>query len=130
MPIRNRPPTRFDRMTTRRVIPENITEAQFQTAILDLARWLGWRTFHPRTIKSFTGHHLTAYQGERGFVDLVLAHPQRGVIFAELKSKTGRLSIHQELWREVLERAGAEYHLWRPQDWHNIEKRLKGKTPT
>jgi hypothetical protein len=117
-------------MTFRRVLPADITEAQFQAAILDMARWFGWRTFHPRTIKSFTGHHLTAYQGEAGFPDLVLAHSKRGVLFAELKVKRNKLSAGQELWREVLEHAGAEYHLWRPEDWAAIETRLKGKTPT
>ena len=117
-------------MTTRRVLPADINEAQFQAAVLDMARWFGWRTFHPRTVKSITGHHLTAYQGEAGFPDLVLAHGQRGVIFAELKVKRNRLSMHQELWRDVLERAGAEYHLWRPEDWTAIETRLKGRTPT
>lgn len=130
MPFRDRPLTRLDRMTFRRVLPENINEAEFQAAILDMARWLGWRTFHPRTVRTITGHHLTAYAGEAGFPDLVLAHSRRGVLFAELKVKRNKLSAQQELWREVLERAGAEYHLWRPDDWAAIEKRLKGQAPT
>lgn len=104
-----------------------MTEAEFQAKIMDAAAWLGWRRFHPRTVQTVRGYHLTAYQGESGFPDLVLAHPQRGVLFAELKTDKGRPTVHQMMWRDVLERAGAEYHLWRPKDWPAIESRLKGK---
>jgi len=113
-------------MSTRNPIPENISEKAFQNAILDLASWLGWRRFHPRTVQLIRGAHLTPYTGEAGFPDLVLVHRSKGIIFAELKTQTGRLSESQKLWRADLEDAGAEYHLWRPSDWHHIEKRLKG----
>ena len=111
-------------MTTRRVLPETISEAQFQAAIVDLAHYFQWRVFHPRTVRTFTGHHLTAYQGHAGFPDLVLAGAS-GVIFAELKAQKGRPSKDQQLWRSALEAGGAEYYLWRPSDWWEIEKRLR-----
>ena len=113
-------------MTTRQVLPQNISEAEFQTAIMDMAAWFGWRRFHPRTVQILKGAHLTPYKGEGGFPDLVLVHRSKGIIFAELKAQKGRMSSSQELWRADLEAAGAEYHLWRPSDWWEIEKRLKG----
>lgn len=125
MPFRDRPPTGLQRMTTRRVIPENISEAAFQSYVVEAAAWHGWKTFHPRTVRTFKGNHLTAYQGDAGFPDLVLAHDKRGVIFAELKTQKGRMSTGQQLWRLALESGGAEYHLWRPSDWWDIEKRLR-----
>lgn len=105
---------------------DQISEANFQTAIMDMAAWYGWRRFHPRTVRTADARHLTAFSGEAGFPDLVLVHRNRGVIYAELKTQRGRLTPQQELWRADLEAAGAEYYLWRPSDWDFIIKRLKG----
>lgn len=104
----------------------DVSEAEFQHAILNLAQWTGWRYFHPRTVKTAQGRHLTAYQGEAGFPDLVLVHRNRGVIFAELKTQKGRLTPGQEMWRHDLEAAGAVYYLWRPSDWSDIQEILQG----
>jgi hypothetical protein len=105
----------------------SMSEAAFQTCVMDLARWTGWKVFHPRTVKTDGGRHLTAYQGDRGFPDLVLAHKQRGVLFVELKTDKGRLDTHQEEWGRHLVAAQAEYYVWRPSDWEEIKKRLRGK---
>jgi len=105
---------------------DDVSEAGFQAAIMDMAAWCGWRRFHPRTVRTADARHLTAFAGESGFPDLVLVHRNRGIIFAELKTHRGRLTPQQELWRADLEAAGAEYYLWRPADWHSIEKRLRG----
>lgn len=113
-------------MTTKSVLPANLSEKEFMAAILELAAWHGWRRFHPRTVQIARGAHLTAYQGEAGFPDLVLVHRHKGIIFAELKAQKGRMSAGQELWRADLEAAGAEYHLWKPADWWEIQKRLRG----
>ncbi len=62
-----------------------------------------------------------------GFPDLVLVNPtQRRVIYAEVKSETGKLSVAQIAWKVILEAAGQEYHLWQPKDWNEIEKMLRG----
>jgi len=112
-------------MTTRRVIAENIDERSFMQLVIETAKWNGWQVFHPRTVRLDSGRHLTAYQGDAGFPDLVLAHEKAGVIFAELKTQKGKPSTSQQLWRLNLESGGAEYHLWRPSDWWSIEKRLR-----
>jgi hypothetical protein len=63
MPIRNRPPSGLGATVTRQVLPANLSEKAFQTAIMDLAAWYGWRRFHPRTVQVMKGAHLTPYLG-------------------------------------------------------------------
>lgn len=50
-----------------------------------------------------------------GFPDWVFAGP-RGVIFRELKTAKGRLSIAQVMWRRALREGGADVDVWRPAD--------------
>jgi hypothetical protein len=47
-----------------------------------------------------------------------------GVVYAELKSETGRLSTDQEKWLLALRHAGATAYLWRPSHWDQIIARL------
>lgn len=65
-----------------------------------------------------------------GFVDLVLAKPGVGVLFVELKAARGRLSPAQKEWGEYLRGAGAEHHVWTPDDWDAIERVLGRKEAT
>lgn len=98
-----------------------MSEAQLQSSIIELARWLGWRVAHFRTVAVKRGDRVryeTPVQADgKGFPDLVLAHPKRGVIFAELKSETGRLEPEQDVWIAVLQDAGAHVAVWKPRDY-------------
>ena len=67
-----------------------VNERQFQAAVIELAKWQGWKVFHPLPAQNDRGQWRTATQGDIGFPDLVLVHPERGVIFAELK--TGQIN--------------------------------------
>lgn len=91
-----------------------ITEKVFQTRVLDLARLYRLAVYH-------------TYDSRRsnpGFPDLVVVgHHQ--VLYAELKTETGRMSPHQILWQRRLQAAGCEYHLWRPSDYDTIHDRFK-----
>jgi hypothetical protein len=69
------------------------------------------------------GRWMTAIAGDAGFVDLVLAHPERGVIFIELKSDVGKLSPGQIQWRNAIN-GQVEYWLVRPADLEKLAKRL------
>ena len=89
----------------------------------------GWRLFHARPAQTQSGRWLTAQTGHIGFPDLVMAHPSRGVIFAELKSQVGRVSPGQRIWLNVLEAAGAECYVWRPSDFDAIKTRLQKDKP-
>ena len=92
-----------------------ISERQLQAAILELAGYLGWKSYHTHDSR----------RSNPGFPDLVLARER--VIFAELKSAKGQLRPEQMEWRAALDIAGAEYHVWRPQNWvdGDIEKILR-----
>ena len=73
------------------------TEKQMQQRILTAAKAAGWRVYLCRDSR---------YTNDAGFPDLVLASPTRDrVVFAELKSQTGRLSAAQEKWYAMLVRA-------------------------
>ena len=98
-------------------------EAAFQSQVVQLAHTLGWLVQHTRPAKQ-GDRWITPIQGDAGFPDLVLAHPLRGVIFAELKSATGLVSDAQHVWARALRDAGAEWRLWRPKDMHDIQRRL------
>jgi len=106
-----------------------MTEKAWQTYVVDLAKWNGWHVYHPLPVRNEKGVWRTATQGDTGFPDLVLAHPTRGVIFAELKSATGRLSDNQIQWIGTLKAAGAEVYVWRPSDRPQVTEILT-KDPT
>jgi hypothetical protein len=98
------------------------TEADFQAAVIDLARTLGWRVAHFRPARTEQGWRTPVAADGKGFPDLVLCRDR--VIYAELKPARGRVSDEQLLWLDALAGAGAEAHLWRPDDWPAIQTAL------
>lgn len=92
---------------------QTVTEAQWQHVVTDLAKLLGWRTWHC-TI---------AYRSAAGFPDLVLVRDR--VVFAELKAERGKLTAAQEIWLLWLRAAGAEVHVWRPSDLDAVRECLR-----
>jgi hypothetical protein len=86
-----------------------VTEDDLLTTIVQWATLRGWLIHHDRR----SDRAIT--QGTPGFPDLVLARDGR-VVFAELKSETGVLTINQVAWQIALRTAPAEYHEWRPSD--------------
>ncbi len=109
-----------------------LSEADFQTRIIDRARTLGWWVHHGRPARKGDGSWSTPIQGDAGFPDLVLARGGR-VIFVEVKTEKGRLTDQQKQW--MAELAGGpwtspqvstvnervEVYLWRPSDTARIE---------
>jgi hypothetical protein len=82
-----------------------MTEAQLQSAVLDLCKLLGVHYYHP-------------YDSRRsvpGWPDLVLCGT-RGLIFRELKSQTGKPAPEQTAWFARLLTAGQDISVWRPED--------------
>lgn len=108
-----------------------ISEAEFQRQVLQLAKLHGWRTAHFRPGLTRSGQWSTAVQGDgAGFPDLVLV--RRGVlIFAELKSQSGKTSDEQEKWITQFElvrdstKDVVRVFIWRPSDWAQIEEVLR-----
>lgn len=97
-----------------RTMPK-MSEKQFQQQVVDMARALGWMAYHTHDSR----------RSEPGFPDLVLVRER--IIYAELKSETGKPTLEQLSWMEALKVAGAEVYLWRPSDACEIEETLKRK---
>lgn len=105
------------------------TEKSYQSAIVELATVHGWHVQHTLPTQIRPGVWRTHIQGHTGFPDLVLAHPRYGVLFVEVKTIRGRLSDAQKSWISTLRSAGAEAHVWRPEDWSYVQQRLAGIVP-
>ena len=81
-----------------------MTEAELQETVREIAKTTGWLYYHTYRSK----------RSPAGFPDVVLVRPPR-VIFAELKSDTGKLTKEQRTWIEALLFCGEAY-VWRPKD--------------
>jgi hypothetical protein len=98
-----------------------ISEALFLTQVKALAFQYGWSLHHSQPSMTRTGRYITT--GAAGFPDLVLAHIERGLVFAELKTEKGKASEPQLQWLRTLH-PHAECYLWRPSDLSFITQRL------
>lgn len=90
-------------------------EAGLQRAVIDIARLHDVRVHHARAARMPSGRWATPLQGDRGFVDLVLAG-RSGVLFRELKSLKGRLQPDQRVWLARMGDAGLNVSVWTPVD--------------
>ena len=100
-------------MTTTTV---RMSENELLDCVLETAALFGWRSMHQRPGRLANGSWRTATQGDgKGWPDLVLVRDR--VLYAELKSATGRLSEDQSEWLLALEKAHVEVHVWRPEQW-------------
>lgn len=99
-------------------LPPGLTETQFQTTILELARSRCWVDYHTLDSRGSQG----------GWPDLVLIRPPQ-LLFVELKAPKGRVSALQQFWLDGLGVAGVDARLWRPADWDEIVDVL-GTPPT
>ncbi len=84
------------------------TEKEFQAAVVQEAKKLGWRVYHTHDSR----------KSAAGFPDLCMVRER--VVFAELKTEDGRLTADQANWFEDLAAACAEVHAWRPSHWPDI----------
>lgn len=94
-----------------------LTEGQLLARIRDLANLTGWLPYHTHNSKF----------SEPGFPDLVIAHRgRRLVVFAELKDAKRKATAAQQHWLDTLSACGMNAYLWRPADWPEIERLLRG----
>jgi hypothetical protein len=103
------------------------SEAEFQKAVISLAKLHGWKVMHTQMAQIRPGKWITPNTGDQGFVDLVMTHPTRGTIFVELKTTKGIVSNKQWEWIHALEDSGEEVYVWRPKDLEKIATRLSRK---
>ncbi|WP_313813002.1 VRR-NUC domain-containing protein [Glutamicibacter sp.] len=96
------------------------SESDFQTHVLHLAKTYGY---------TLTYHTADSRRSNPGFPDLVLVHGKTGkLLFIELKTQVGRVSVHQESWINGLRIGGHVAEVWRPIDYVSgrIAKVLRG----
>lgn len=93
--------------------------------MVELARWCGWSVFfvpdglYRKLFGPKRGRPIED-MGDAGFPDLVLC--RSGVVaYRELKVGRNALSPQQEVWRDKLLAAGADWAEWRPEQWDAIE---------
>ena len=86
----------------------DMSEAELQHEVRREAAQLGILCYHPHESR----------RDMKGWPDLVL-WSRGGLVFRELKSDKGRLSHEQQYIGASLVRAGADWSIWRPHDWHN-----------
>lgn len=91
----------------------HMREDQFQEKVLDLCKWLGLKAYHTYDSR----------RCEPGFPDLVIVG-KHGMVFAELKSTTGKVSLAQQEWLEAISHH-ARAVVWRPEDWPNVQAHLQ-----
>lgn len=92
-------------------------ETQFRAELLKLAGMLGWLCYFTYRSK----------RSPKGYPDLTLCRER--VIFAELKSDTGRHRYDQKRWLEALRKAKQEVYTWRPRDLQEIANILSRRVP-
>lgn len=97
----------------------HMTEAQFQAAVVDLAKLLGLDVFHVRNSRGMAP----------GWPDLVIVGTH--VLYRELKTEAGVLTPEQRRIGSRLTRAGADWAVWRPRDLRSgvVERQLRQLVP-
>ena len=102
-----------------------MNEKDLQSIVMNLARRYGWMIHHDLPAMSRTGKWATWQQGDVGFPDLLLAHPNKRQMFViELKSERGKTTTSQDKWLDAFHLAGIETHLIKPSDLEFITDRL------
>ncbi len=100
-------------------------EEHFQSWIIDLAGYRKWKRAHFRPAMTKTGWRTAVSADGAGFPDLLLTRDQV-TIFAEVKSKTGRLTPEEKSWLETLAlNPNNKCFVWRPVDRQAIEEVLR-----
>jgi hypothetical protein len=89
------------------VLPADLSERAFQRKVMDLARANGWAAYHTHDSR----------RSPAGFPDCVFVRER--VVWAELKSATGKLRTDQRAWVKLL----------RPADWSEARAVLTACCP-
>jgi hypothetical protein len=96
------------------------SEKLFMDQVMQIAKMNSWMIHHPTPHQVRPG----VFRSDgKGFPDLVLAHRERGLIFAELKLDGGKLSPMQVIWANAVS-PHAEHYVWRPNQIELIAERL------
>lgn len=110
------------RLTAEQLYLRSISEAAWQRVVQGIADVAGWLSYHapdnrPRPRR---GGGTYVQNVRAGFPDLVLVKGPR-IVYAELKTETGKPTPDQLRWLRALATAGADVAVWRPSDQAIVE---------
>lgn len=109
-------------------------EDEFQSVVCQYAEMRGWSWWHFHDSRRAVpdGKGGTKLIGDRdaaGWPDLSLAHSRFGIILAEVKGPSTRITPDQLRSLDALSAAvigavprGMKVHVWRPKDWDHVVK--------
>lgn len=93
--------------------PHRASELECEATLIDAAIRGGWMVHGVRTSLTAKGAHLSAIKGQKGFPDLVLAHPATGeLLVVELKRAPNKVEPEQEVWHRAFEACNITVHVW------------------
>jgi hypothetical protein len=98
-----------------------LTEAEFQRQVTNLAERLGWQWMHIGRTGKYVSNGAKGTLG-KGWPDLVLVRGR--VLFVELKRDRELPTAAQQEVLMYLSLAGQETHVWRPSQWALILETL------
>ncbi len=103
----------------------NISEAEWQTVVIDLAHAFGYRCVHwrpARVLRDGIETYETPVGGDgKDFPDCIFFKKDHPVIYAELKSEDGKVRPGQQEWLELIASCSmAEAFLWKPSDYEEV----------
>lgn len=106
---------------------DSMSEADYQKVVVAQARCAGWKVAHTSDSRRQVAPGVFVGDKEiAGFPDLTLAHPQVGIIFAELKRQLRfQWKPGQREWLDFLASTPGPYvALWKPGDHRLVERIL------
>jgi hypothetical protein len=86
-----------------------VSEAEWMVAVADRLDFYGW-TWHDTWPTHRTPGRWTPEHAAKGVPDLICLRPPR-VLWLEIKTETGRVSLHQEAWIKGLRQSGQEAYI-------------------
>lgn len=99
----------------------------WEDTVIATARVLGWRVAHFRAVETKRrGWQVPVAADGAGWPDLTLVRER--VVFAELKSGTGKMTDDQVAWMARLRAAGQEFYIWRDTDYDDVVATLRRRT--
>ena len=111
-----------NKLTLQQKMLRQVKESDWQKTVERIARFNGWMVYHaPDNKPDSRGRvqNITA-----GFPDLVLVK-NGTLIFAELKSETGKTSVEQNNWLTAISACKVLTFVWRPSNIDEVRSFLE-----
>lgn len=107
----------------------SITERDYQTQIVQLARMTGWAVFHHHDSRRQVAPGVfVGDKDAKGFPDLILLRPPQ-VLVIEVKRELGKTTPEQDVWLRRWSECGITALVARPSNWPEVERAIRSTRP-